>query len=728
MKSKFYQPVILIVFCLSFAFMGCGGGSGSGDGGGDGNSGLSYTGATAPAEVDENNAVDLAAGAFAAGQAGTVMTVSEVSQDSLSANSLRVENFRTLRVPQILGDAARSMDLGLHLHQLSLNAEAVYTEKGTEYGPCGGSFSYTVNINDVSGEFDGTFIFSNYCDHGVTISGKTEVEGRANIDSGDIIIITFRFDNLSDGTMTMDGEMSMDFSDVPITCTLNALLEDKATGKVYWAKNYSLNIYEYPGRIEVEIFGTFYHPYHGHVVVTTEEVFVIYEGDDWPSSGILLMVGANNTRAKLTAIDETTCRVEADTDGDGVYDWDSGPLLWSDYQSFDQIEITSSYVQYRTYSDAAGNRYQGWVSFLNDGRPIEASDIADIVLKDQNQNEVDISLSDLYYDEYYYGGWNSGDGQIYYSGPYSDTGFSIYFPEATALTEGNYTYEATTMSGRIVSQTLYFPGKLELEAVDAATMASEWINGDLKLTWTNPDPGGLFEQVRVRLQSGDHLYLTIRLPNTASEVTIPEQWINNVKQLSNADTMDWIVLFYAIEGTTNNQYARSQSDTKPVEGWDNIIPPGPPGQIQNPGFEEGAAGWVMSRTTGTDCTLTIDSDAYDGAQAAKLTVTNEGYCMLRNSTSIPINQTGTYRFNSYAKVSGDVDHLTIAIWKSEDPNEPPNTLVDYINPNAFSGDYELNQLIVDLSAGDYIRLELGIDNNASGTSSVLFDNLEIVND
>lgn len=136
----------------------------------------------------------------------------------------------------------------------------------------------------------------------------------------------------------------------------------------------------------------------------------------------------------------------------------------------------------------------------------------------------------------------------------------------------------------------------------------------------------------------------------------------------------------------------------------------------------------MGKTMGTVCTFTIDSDAYEGSQAANLTVENDGYCMLGNSTPIPINQTGTYRFSSYAKVSGDVDHLSFAIWKSEDPNETPNTIVGYINPNTFSGDQESHQLTVDLSAGDYVRLELGIDNNATGTSSVLFDSLEFVND
>lgn len=726
MKSRFYHSFILLVFCLSFVFMGCGGGGGSGgDGGGGGGGGeIAYTGETAPAEIDENNAINIAGGALAAGLTGTVMTTSEAIADDQGPTDLQIDNFRTLNVPRILGDAARALDLSAPLHQWSSNVEADRTETGSEPGPCGGSVSYTVEINDNSGEFEGTFVFSDYCDHGVTINGEADVEGMADPGSGDIITITFWFDSLSDGTLTMDGEISMDFSASPIICTLEALLKDETTGKVYWAKDYSLNIYEHPGYIEVEIFGTYYDPDYGYVEVSTEEVFVIYDGDEWPTSGILLMLGANNTKVKLTAIDESTCRIEADCDGDGDYEWNSGPLLWSDYEPYDQIEIVNSYVQYRTYSDPAKNTHHGWVAFLNDDQLIEASDITDIVLKDPNQNEVSISISDLYEDEYYYGGWNAGSGQVVYSGPYIENGFSIYFPAGTTLTSGNYTYEATTVSSRKLSQTHYFPGKLELEVVDSATMTSEWMNGDLKLTWTNPDPGGPFDQVRVRLVSGDQIYLIIRLPNTADEVTIPQQWVNNVKQLSKADTMSWVVLFYANDSTTDNQYARSISDSKAIEGWDSAIPPG---EIQNPGFEEGTSGWGMIQGAGAECTFTIDADAYQGAQAAKLTVTNDGYCALVNSTPIPIDQTGAYKFSLYAKVSGDVDHLTIAIYKSEDPNVTPTDIVNFISPNTFNGDYQLHELSVDLSSGDYIRFELGIDNNATGTSFVLFDSLELVN-
>ena len=63
------------------------------------------------------------------------------------------------------------------------------------------------------------------------------------------------------------------------------------------------------------------------------------------------------------------------------------------------------------------------------------------------------------------------------------------------------------------------------------------------------------------------IYLHIRLPNTASEVTIPEEWVNNVKQLSSTNAMSWLVQLRVWDDITNNNYARSQSDSKTIEGW-----------------------------------------------------------------------------------------------------------------------------------------------------------------
>jgi hypothetical protein len=562
-SNKAITTVILGVFCLFFTFIGCSGGSsGGGDGGG------TDTGTTA-AEISEDNAADLATGALAMGQSANIVSISGASQDNQDAIDSPGDHSRALRFPLTLADAARSIDFSPPVHQSSV--EANYTETDTIPGPCGGVINYTITINDLSGEFTGTFSFLDYCEDGVTINGETEVAGTANVATGDIITITFWFDDLSDGTMAMDGKITMDFSDSPILCTLSAYCRDVIRGKEYQAKNYSLNIWEYPDRNEVEIFGTFYHPDYGSVTVSTKEIFVIYDGDEWPSSGILLVFGANNTSAMLTAIDNISYSVEADTDGDGVYDFESGTLYWSEYPPFRGFIMTGSYLQFRTYSDAARNKYRGWVDFLNFGQPIDESDIAQIVLKDPDQNEVVIDQITFDPGDYYFGYWDSGTQQVVYNGPWAYTGFSIQFPEGATFSSGNYTYEATTHQGITLSDVRYFPGELILPVVDSSTMTSEWIDGDLKLSWTIPFPGGQHDQVRVWLyneQNNPDVPLMIRLPNTATEVTIPAEVINNVKQLSNnAQAMDWLVLLYAIENTTNNSYARSFSDSKPIAGW-----------------------------------------------------------------------------------------------------------------------------------------------------------------
>jgi len=82
--------------------------------------------------------------------------------------------------------------------------------------------------------------------------------------------------------------------------------------------------------------GRYYDPDEGYVVVSTEEAFVIYDGDDWPLQGVLVITGdtgseGGRTKARLTVLTSTTFRVEADTDVDGSYDWDSGVLDWSDF-------------------------------------------------------------------------------------------------------------------------------------------------------------------------------------------------------------------------------------------------------------------------------------------------------------------------------------------------------------------------------------------------------------
>jgi len=68
--------------------MGCSGGGGSGGGDEPDPVEDAYTGITTPAEIDENNATDIAAG-----QTGTVMTSSEASPHDQGPTDLQIDNF-----------------------------------------------------------------------------------------------------------------------------------------------------------------------------------------------------------------------------------------------------------------------------------------------------------------------------------------------------------------------------------------------------------------------------------------------------------------------------------------------------------------------------------------------------------------------------------------------------------------------------------------------------------
>ncbi len=123
----------------------------------------------------------------------------------------------------------------------------------------------------------------------------------------------------------------MDFMQQSITATFSAYRKDIESGQVYWIKEYSMNLTEFVGFIEIEIFGTFYHPDHGYVNLTTTEPFIVHHEDTWPTSGLLGMKGEKNTQAELWALDQLTCSVKADTDGNGVFDWNSGILNWKEF-------------------------------------------------------------------------------------------------------------------------------------------------------------------------------------------------------------------------------------------------------------------------------------------------------------------------------------------------------------------------------------------------------------
>ena len=335
-RSKFIILLIILLLSLPYTYGGCVLVFTTGDIEKDkdpqvNDTSPDFDGRTTQAVIDSANATGLSGGAFAGGIKHFDAASAGFNQDSMAT---QIGAFRPLRLPLILQDSLQKVETPQKVGTISTVFDffkpAVETKSGILRGGCGGKLSYLIDFIDESRAFNGSFSFENYCDQGITISGETDIDGTYRVDSGHFTTANFSFADLADGTMTLDGEIAIDFLHPPMTAALSARSKDPASGQVYWLKDYSMNITEFAGYIEVEIFGTFYHPDHGFVNLTTTEPFLVHHEDDWPTSGVFMLQGENNTRAELSALDQLTCSVAADTDGDGVLDWDSGILNWTE--------------------------------------------------------------------------------------------------------------------------------------------------------------------------------------------------------------------------------------------------------------------------------------------------------------------------------------------------------------------------------------------------------------
>jgi hypothetical protein len=336
---KVHKLFICLFIATSFLMItGCGGGGD--DGGGGGATPVTYTGLTTLADVTDNNAQALATGAFEGGRTGSVLSGIGAVETGTDENTI---SFRTLKVTQALEDAILQVDLSSVSGGPSIGA--IQSESGSVSGSCGGTASYSIQVDDQTGDFSGSFNFSSYCDGGVTISGSANFSGFIDLSDPNnptFETIAFTFTNLSDGSSTLNGTIEIDLSGSPIIMTIGALFKDNSTGKVYWLQNYTMEITEGSdiggNYVEVEISsGKYYDPDYGYVTVSTDPIapFKIYDLDEWPSSGVLIVtgkigIGGNNTKVRLEALDANTCQITADTNGDLVYDFDSGVLNWID--------------------------------------------------------------------------------------------------------------------------------------------------------------------------------------------------------------------------------------------------------------------------------------------------------------------------------------------------------------------------------------------------------------
>ena len=328
---RFIIILLLLAVLLPFTYGGCYVAFSSGNTTRRNDDDRQFTGIvvskTSKATIDSHNAVPLSAGALSGGLGP--QDPPESDSDQMPGKSPR-EAFRILQLPLILADALRQIEPAPLLIYFSRSNSI--RNSGEIEGSCGGSYSYSLQLNRKTEIFSAWLVFENYCSAGLSITGNTEIEGSFQPGSGEFVSATFYFENISDGAHSLDGEISMDFSDSPILANFNAYSTDEHNGKVYWIKDYSLNLFEFGGHVEIEVFGTFYHPDFGYVIVTTSEPFILHDDDSRPAAGRMMIYGDHNTSAQFMALDHLHYGIEADSAGDGIFDWDSGILNWTEAQ------------------------------------------------------------------------------------------------------------------------------------------------------------------------------------------------------------------------------------------------------------------------------------------------------------------------------------------------------------------------------------------------------------
>lgn len=304
---------------FTFLITGCGGG-----GGGGGTSSITYSGATTEAAVDETNARELS----------TTAVDGTTSGDSLA---LRAESGDGAGQPSRL----RIAGLAKTLAQAALSAEptggganvpagASQSGSGTLNGGCGGSVSYSLTYDDVTGSFSGTFTFNNYDDcYGEVINGSTSLSGTLNLSTLELEDFTYSFNSLS---VTSGAETETVSGTIVITMTgafsyqvtFNIVYRDGA-GDTYKLEDYVVSFDESSSPTVITVSGRVFHPDYGYVTVTTTTPVQIYTFNDYPHAGVIVLTGATGTgglptTATVTFTGTNSYTIDVDSDGDGAVD------------------------------------------------------------------------------------------------------------------------------------------------------------------------------------------------------------------------------------------------------------------------------------------------------------------------------------------------------------------------------------------------------------------------
>jgi len=290
--------VAALVMIVSLILVNCGGGGGGGASSGDNTSTTSYTGSTSQTPITQSNAQTLTNAGSDSGQVSSTAGGSSVG------------------APRFL----RSLRLGLR---------AAAHAPETLSGNCGGTSVSDSTYNNATGAISGTTTYSSYCQDGTTENGQTSFSGTFN-ETTSALNITMTFtnyavkdstsDTIMNGTASLTGTLLADGSINNATMIMNVETKDNIENIVLKMESVNITITFTAGYEEFTInSGKVYHPDYGYFELSTPTAIRTMTGDVNPSSGVLVITGANNTKGKLTYLSSTQYKVEVDETGSGTY-------------------------------------------------------------------------------------------------------------------------------------------------------------------------------------------------------------------------------------------------------------------------------------------------------------------------------------------------------------------------------------------------------------------------
>lgn len=332
--------VSMLLMFLAMILWTCGGGGG-GTGGTQTQYQIPYSGISSEALITENNGSRIVEGAYF-GTNEPMESIPSLHAVTDDPASIRPEKGIARVLPNSIMDALRKS--GAFPHSLSPFPRASATDQWNETGPCGGTASYIVTGDDVTGDFHGTVTFATFSDCDYVMSGSTDISGRYQVSTGGILRLGLEIGVITissgDESISISGSMDLDWQVYPSTTTLNLRTRDDGTGEVFWFENYVMSGRMSDPSAEMTISGRYYDPAYGYVTLTTDAVFRNFALMVYPMEGTLRAAGAKGTSSRLVAVDEVLYRVEIDTDGDGNVDTISPAKHWPGANREPAVAIT----------------------------------------------------------------------------------------------------------------------------------------------------------------------------------------------------------------------------------------------------------------------------------------------------------------------------------------------------------------------------------------------------